>query len=976
MKKILCIASILLLCLASCTKTPLEGPEPQNPDKAGLVAVTMELDVPVPLQAFTKANGRAEKPRIDYIKVAVFGTSGYPQAYTLAKPVNASGQAVQNYASENGTKYYFKVLLPVYEAEAHVHIIANGDEDMQFAEQTEDSIMKVMSTTNNVGAYWTRVVLKDGILPEKDNSGIMQTDGEGNFVPDENTKAAFENLQLVRNFAEVQLLFGEDPHIDVATATWTLMNIPTKGSVAPMAGGTYVDDFASYTYNSATGRMVNGDKVYNGYLFDDDPMDYHVPEGEGQTDVISTSVANPLFVYERTHPGSDKATCIMLKAKYSGDPDFTYYRIDLMDEAINGYFPLYRNYCYKVRVNLVGNRGASTSDEAALRDSGGNVSMTTEAQSLTDLSDGISRLYVEYMEKNFTKGGKQTVWLRYVPNVHAVAYDDNGEPIEVVDNTKISFVEVAGVDGKPRALKNGTEPTLDESRSTRTGWYFYDFYLKEQDEDVDLESVLKFKAYNDNSDNPSTLYRDVTVRVMKKMDMDLTLDPKHLTAGTDKNTRLDITLPVGLPESMFPLELLIEDVNHTLNPTGQDGHGNTITVPVKVATSLMDGKSSSFYFIRTVDYQTEYKNSNVISTQFKTIESASATTLYVANEYFKTHSTNLLNDGIYVNPTAETVDFNVTSVKITVDAENANAAWSVTPGTGVAVNPSSGRGPGSFTMSFDENNSTTESVTRTATVSGVKVAITQTPLVFSVAPEMQETAFNSTSATVTVYAAQNQNWTATVDHGATFASTGTATLTGRGTVRNVAVNFTRNEEPAQRTFRVTATMSGGGGTASATIVQRRGPNTSETFTVNDFSFNAGKRSGSALSDDEYVRISLANIGNTQAPVDDGFVQMGYFADNAANRGSIVVTPEEGLRITSIIVTYSDESCRSYDTDYNPVLSVSGGGTYAKDEDSPSITVSWNTTPTGAVTLSNGYRLVQGNFDMPRITSIQVVYAAD
>ena len=181
MKKTLYIITALLLSLVSCTQMQVEAPELAKPDETGLVAVTMKLDVPVPIQAFTKAD-RAENPEIDYIRVAVFGTSGYPQTYAYAEPVDS-------YASTNGETYTFKVLLPVYEAEAHVHIIANGDESIKFVDEDEDSIMKTMKSENNVGAYWARVVLEDGILPQKDQYGIMQTDAAGNFIPSDETRS-------------------------------------------------------------------------------------------------------------------------------------------------------------------------------------------------------------------------------------------------------------------------------------------------------------------------------------------------------------------------------------------------------------------------------------------------------------------------------------------------------------------------------------------------------------------------------------------------------------------------------------------------------------------------------------------------------------------------------------------------------------------------------------------------------------------
>lgn len=951
MKKTLYILSVLLLGLVSCTKTPFDAPEQQKAEETGLVAVTMQLQVPQALQAFTKGD-RAETPDIDYIKVAVFGTSGYPQTYALAEPVDASGNPVSQYATTNGDTYYFKVLLPVYEGEAHVHIIANGDESIRFADEDENSIMEAMKSENNVGAYWARLVMPDGILPTKDENGIMQTDTEGNFIPSDETKAFFgtaeKPLVLVRNFAEV-LLINESTNL--TDISWTLVNVPTMGSVAVMAGGTYVNDYADYTYDTSTGKMVNGTKVYEGFMFDNS-MDYTVPTD----DQITTPAGKPNFVYERTHPGSDKATCLLVKGKFNNgsttDSDYTYYRLDLMDEAVGGYFPLYRNYKYQIKIHKVGNRGATTIAEAMNRDSGGNVSMSTEAKKLTDISDGASRLFVEYVEKNFTSGGKKGLWVQYIPDVST----------GVVNNARVTVT----VKEQGLALKEGTEITKT-AESSDTGYYFYEFELNDQDENEDLTSVLQVKADNgETGDDKSTLYRDVTLRVMKKMDMTLSLVPKKVTGIT--TTILNIGLPEGLPSSMFPLEIYIEDINHTLNPTQEDGNGNAITVPVKTAKSLADGTTNSFYFIRTVN-ESEYLANNTISTQFTTIANASATTIYVANEYFKTHSINLLNDGIYVNPLNATVDFNVTEVEIEVESDDQTKTWTVTAGSGVTVDVSETQtGNGTFKMTFAQNSSTTADVKRTATVrsDGVDhvVTITQKALQFSITPATQTFAFNATTATVKVNAGEGMAWTASVNNGAELSAisgTGTQTLTV-----TMPVN-TGN----QRSFTVTATMTSPAATATATITQRIAPASPYPFNASSFTIN--NYNGNATSSDGYVSIAL-----TQAQRSTGqnpYLTMGRDTGRFTtthNRGTISVIPQEGFKITQIKVTYSDATYANYDFGNTPV--EVNTGTYTRDGNN-SNTATWTGSSTDTITFTNGYQTNYGSANYPRIRSIEVTYVA-
>lgn len=952
MKKTLYILSALLLGLVSCNKAEFEEIRTaKDVDPTGLVAVTLQVQIPT-LQAYTKALGDcSDTPSIKDIRVAVFGTSGYPQTYTLAEPVDASGKPISDYATTNGDTYYFKVLLPVYDGEAHVHIIANGDESIKFVDEDEDSIMTAMKTQGNVGAYWTRIVLEDGILPEADTNGIMRTDEDGNFYPSDETEAAFKGLVLVRNFAEVTLSASDAALADLSAISWTLVNVPTMGSVAPMAAGTWVDDYADYTYDETTGRMVNTNdgKVYDGYMFEDEPMDFTVPEDGA----ITLGLSGAAFLYERTHPGTDKATCILMKAKFRTDIDFTYYRLDLTNEDVGGYFPIYRNYKYEMTIKKVGNRGAKTIAEAMLRDSGGNVSQSTEARKLTDISDGESRLYVEYVEKNFTSGGKKGLWVQYVPDVKTGTVDNSNVTVTIKD--------------QGTALVDGATITKAATSSV-TGYYFYEFELNDQDDNEDLVSVLQVTAHNgETGDDKSTLYRDVTLHVMKKMDMTLSLVPKKV-AGQGSATVLNIGLPAGLPESMFPLEIKIEDINHTLYSTGLDGNDNEIIVPVKTDVSLVDGKTKSFYFVRTVN-KDEYDDNNTISTQFKTNKDASATTIYVANEYFKTQSINLLNDGVYVNPVKATVAFNVTSVEVEVEfADDATVkTWTVTPGTGVTITDLDGNdlsgtqqtGNGKFLMKFAANNSTTASATRTARVTsnGVNhdVTITQSPLEFSVTPATQTVNSNVTTATVTVHAEEGKAWTATVtgpngtnptlddaDEEGKVSGEGTATLT---------VTMPANEATSQRTYTVTATMTDPAATATATIVQRRTPNTYSDFAYNTFGNFTG--SASATSTDGYVTVDLANCLKQN---NSSYIR----TSNGGQYGTITIKPVSGMRITTVVVTYQNNY-----VDQNPTVSE-GSRTVNGN------TVTWTVNSSNTVTYTSSNN---ANTNGRRVTNIRVNYEA-
>lgn len=960
MKKTIYLLFTLLFVLASCVQELTPNDLRTRAEETGLVEVKMELTIPsVQIQALTKANEFSHKPQIDYIRVAVFGTSGYPQAYNYAEPVGT-------YASENGVKYEFKVLLPIYEGEAHVHIIANGDETIPFVNENsddmdEESIMTAMHTKNNVGAFWARVILPDGILPKLNDYGIYQTDGNsGNFIPSDETQAAFEDLVLIRNFAEVTLTLGEGVN-NLNDISWQLVNVPTKGSVAPMSSSydqIFVDDYKAYEYDTASGRMKNGTKTYSGYTFSDDPMDYTFPTSKDVE--LGNELGDSGFLYERVMP-ADKATCVLVRGKFGNDNYYTYYRLDLTNESVGGYFPIYRNYKYQMNIRKVNNRGAKTPTEAMNRDSGGNVSQSTEARKLTDISDGVSRLYVEYVEKNFTSGGKKGLWVYYKPDV--------ANHPDLIDNSSITVTVKTPEQGDPSPALVETTPTTltPTAESSQTGKYYYEFNLNEQDENNDLVSILKITANNGGTgDELSTMYRDITLRVMHKMDMTLTLVPKQV-AGQGSSTVLNIGLPDGLPSSMFPLEIYIEDINHTIYSTGFDGDGNEIIVPVKSDKSIVDGTTNSFYFIRTVN-EDEYQANHTITTQFKTNKDASATTIYVANEYFKTKSVNLLNNGMYYNPEKTTVPFNTTSVTVEVEfAEPTGKSWTVANGSGISSITdedgaviTGGTGNGKFVLHFPANNSTTATETRTATIrynnQNYTVTIVQNPLEFTVTTDTPTVNFNATTATVTVHAEEGKSWAASISgpNGVTGYSLSATSGTGTQTLTvTLPVNGTTNA----RNFTVTARMTDPVATATATITQLRTANSYSDFDYNTFGssyygYYYFSGSASATSSDGYVTIDLENCNKEW---NDNYIRTSY----NGGYGKIIITPLSGMKITNVVITYSNNY-----VDNNP--SVSPGSRTISGN-----TVNWTVNSAGTATYTSSNN---GTNNGRRVTNIRVYYA--
>ena len=681
MKKTLAILSIILLGAIGCTKNEFEQqPVWEGELPEGMVDITMTLDVPTEMLLATKAGERSHTPSIDDIRVAMFGTSGYTQAYTKAEPV---GPVANTNYGENGntTKYNFKVSLPVYEGEVHIHVIANGDKTVIYDGWPENKLMTRMLTTGGVGAYWARIVLDDGILPQWDSNGTMRV-VDGHFVPTTETAAAFQDIELIRNFAEVKLILSKAVSDLLEDVSYTIINVPDSGYVVPAFAESitshpksatdtvtiyeaeYLDDFGSYTFDTATARMVNGEKTYYGYTAGKKintalpAADVALPStaslANADGDIVTEGV--PAFVYERVFSTQDPPM-IMMRGKWKADGKYYYYRLDLMDERLSGetgsaYFALYRNYQYQIRIGKIGNKGATSPTLAMARNWGGNISMTAGTERLSDISDGNSRLYVAFVDKTYITGGEKTnFYVKYEPDADGVV---NNESVSIKfkkdtngNDMNDALLPLTDGEGQPIADDEGNPVYFEKVSVGSDGAWFYRFNLKQQSSTT-LESTFLVTANNgEEGDDASLLQREVTVRIMKKVDMTLSFNPEKAGWSTGSKVVLNIKVSDKLVESMFPLEFHIEDSAHILNPTGKDKSGTgakDIEVPVKTDASLIDG-SNSFYFIRTVNWS-EYKpmqdafeagdaDAIVFQTEFKTLANATETTVYVTNEFFE-----------------------------------------------------------------------------------------------------------------------------------------------------------------------------------------------------------------------------------------------------------------------------------------------------------------------------------------------------
>lgn len=875
---ILLIAALASACAREEVAPETIGPEENIPE--GLtVPVIMHFDQPVTLYAETKATAGMEwgvDPRISSIHVAVFGWGGYLQDYLTAEPCDASGNPVSGYATVNSEKdaaatNYFLVRLPVNtDGRRSCHIIANGPDNVEFAYDTD--LMKTLSTKDGNGGYWQWVYLPDGILPERDAAGEFVTDVAGNLKPSDAVKTAFSNISLIRNFASVTVEVS-DACKNFEIQGWTICKMPVEGTFAPFSStwetnnvidgrgygwlGNYATD---WSYNTATAKVfrTSPDITYEG--FPTEPkIETKVPQNASAFNAAGVAVASgeTKFVYERSVT-SESNPFLLIAAKYvaeNPDPahDYTsemtsapvyYYRMDISKDG--EYVPFYRNYSYKITINGASVAGYGSPAIAAKHNSSDSFSLSLDTATLSDVSDGLTRLTTDKAAFSYTyDAGDATKSFGY-------------------DFVKLSPEEHLNTDANVTVTVTGnaikSSPALTWGASGSKGTITYT--LEEPAGDEILTSTIKIMGViKDGSSNViSRLVRTVTVVVFNKMNVNPKFVPSIVAPQKGEETELIIPLYKDLPWTLFPMQIKIEDTNKTLNPS------EGTNLPVQVGP-FKTGEESTFYYVYTLNYS-DYEALNEdakasgkaeveVSMPMTTILDANATTARIGNDYFNGVPTATLQNDTdnIITPNTATIAAATTSYNFTVKSTG-NWVITISREHGAAapratVTPSSGSSTTGTTVTvtvpenttFVErkyiltltNTDKTEDKTRTAELThrGIPPYVTPTATITSIKG-------NDLTTPILITVTANCDWEAEIldDEYAEFVTDPFGSGNGEVQIRMTAKNYGTNGATGRK-VRIRFTNGHNGGHTDYDGITQKGLSTSASVNSNSLS-NTGQ----------------------------------------------------------------------------------------------------------------------------------------
>lgn len=589
MKKLIYIF-LILLGFTSCMKNDRVTKEPDATDKVDII---FGVDLP---ETHTKV--MADDPQVQNLRVAVFGGSGYLKEYVQATPIDL--------ATENSTRYYYKVRLSLSDSYLKVHFIANGPQTLPF--KYEDEVMSVQTVSGNQDAYWQKIELPNGITAKKDDEGVyIKVNGE--YVVSDETKARFQDIPLVRNFAKIVVESETD---DFQLLSYALVNKPSMGSIAA-----YNKKTNAFVMNYQDSTMTQLKSWYPGNIPAAATIDKTIP-------AASAFSSNPVYMYERPIPTED-ATFLIVYGKYKDGLNY-YYRIELQDA--DGYYAIYRNWVYTVKIKGILRAGSATPTDAANSSGSGDVSTDQKAENLTDVSDGIARIFVQYTDTTIV-GNSVPVTLKFMFLPDATSNHTENGPVSGGVGVEIAKHEV-GSSG-PVIAGDITRGSSDDSN----GWRTLSFTTTSAGEVTKTESIKITGHYMDGS-VPSRLFRIVTFHLMSLQDMVVVCDPHDLLKGKGEAVDVLIKIPKDLPRSLFPLQLKIESSANSITP-------NNDNLPVTPGKSIINGTTATYQFIKTLDYEDYLALQEAstdewvtVTTHFKTTKESSDCDVYVANQYFNT----------------------------------------------------------------------------------------------------------------------------------------------------------------------------------------------------------------------------------------------------------------------------------------------------------------------------------------------------
>lgn len=657
--------------LFSCQKSELTGPDSDlKPDNGVSGEVKVSFTAMLPSAPQTKAMGEDPNSDIQSMHLVIFDGNGMyvetRKATILPGDLTHNSDLVDKYGNPIPHLYEreFEVMLTVTDQPRIIHFIANCPIG-QIVYGHEASIIGNMYVEKDDDpdtpetAYWARIEVPYILVQEVENA-----DGTTKFIPEANILPKFQHIPMLRNYAQVVVKNGTNKNANQTSPFefigFTLYNTIDMGTVAPYNNNTQQfqsfvgPDGMRYKYPALTALNYRGHALAAADLntsleldsSNDDGYKWYAPLPEDElslTDITQSA----FFMYERKisvktneeDKWSESPPHLIIKGRYDGK--VYYYKVDLVYNVFGDpanpeqvtdieYYNILRNFRYQFTISEVAGPGYDSVQEAINGATSNNLSGSSTTTKFTNISDEVGRLWVSYTDTTLVSNNTITLKYKFVPDL------DNHEVTNNVVGSGVTFENMEG-----DVIKNYTVAETDIEGGAWDGFREVTIQVKDP-QTMTKEQTIVIKSANAN------LSRDVRYYLKEKYPMIVQCNPKKVAAKIGAEVGVDIKLPVGLTEDMFPLDLEIEVYDMSLSP---DAAKNIM--PVEKGLSIIPlpekvGKNT-FRFLKSIETKAEYDalptegTNKVINTYWLTNMANNGSTVYVYNKYFAVGSDNFIN---------------------------------------------------------------------------------------------------------------------------------------------------------------------------------------------------------------------------------------------------------------------------------------------------------------------------------------------
>ena len=544
-----------------------------------------------PQQEGTATRAMGETPDITSLYAIVFDENDLLSEIVPCQP--GTYENPQNaFTPDGGALYHtpFHVILQSSAKPRVVHLVANI-QPASYSITDEVTLLKNFTVSGSTDSYWRRIALDNGITADDDGK-----------VKDETLKY-FQNITLVRNFAKVNITVDGSLSDKFKLLGYYIFNQPASGTVAPYnLNATYdsnnptADRFAKYVLTadasaenpvSADYFELNDNQQYYGYepsqmkLKDNPPVS---ADGSNDASFPFVKPGQPTYMYESTYTnGATDNPFIILKAQYRSNTSTdwanvtpTYYKADFVytretdqnEEVKYQYnYNVLRNLSYTLDITNVTGEGRKTIQEAINNAAMNNFMMSSESQDLTNIAADQARLYVDWTDELFTKGGTHELKVKFI-------YDKDNPTTSISNWYKGESSDHKDyyVNAKLEKQDEGLYPFIESITWDTTNG------AGNASNDADGYRTLNIK-FLDNLPSyytrqnilitcSSGLLRRATVSYIpaSQMTYKVSSDPTPLPTKQGDAVRLSITIPSTLTEKRFPLHFYISSTDNVLYP--------------------------------------------------------------------------------------------------------------------------------------------------------------------------------------------------------------------------------------------------------------------------------------------------------------------------------------------------------------------------------------------------------------------------